>query len=750
MRYSFGNPYPTFFELILSFTGYLDLKLPRDVKKKLDDKRRERKVDHRELKTLLEKSIKQPLSTHLHDEDVEIVFSSFSDMLKKYTEVVASVSADGIRKDDLLPILWNGLFKPYLGSLLINLTKHKPGPNLVTLFIAEDRAVDVTLKWMEQNEPDWSEYLSSLTKDAKETFTDWKKGYRLPSSFSIFSLGCLACTESDGGIDWGRVRLLLLISRAIDEMKRDLSLSMFTDELRCYLWGASDKLDIEKSIRARQLLFLDKPAPEFLLVSELQHELKLKNKKNEGSKARFRHLLNQAKKLMPDGNYWFTWYEARWHLLSGDLATANDLYKKAFEACLFSAGENQERIIEEALPVAASLEKPDIVFLKDLKRMCITFGYDIPSISSDKFSNKASTLIEDWELDLWRRSFSGMFPKQGYFPEFKGYETSRKGPIVVDLPIKIKPDIKRPNKKITVGGVHGKKMPQLIWFLIEENYEAVEKLILEGKASVNVKSDAGDTPLQVALEILNVAYSKSLDDRFFNLISECPHTPEIINSRTQKLRLLPIVLAVETGRPDIVRKVLEMGADPNGRGQTDEQTPLNVCLKKIGQVKSPKLSTQKQMEIPETPEVLDSIRRHLNGLSGSTLTQQKALKERVQKDPLFIDIKNTICKLIEREVSEKMSLDKLREIARMLIEHGADVNAEHRSPIKGYTPLMLAVEQDERDLFDLMLSYGGDLTKQYTDFRTGNRVDCWDIAHYFRSNRVLESLDCVKHHFLLH
>lgn len=758
MRHKFGNPYPTFCEHILSVTGPLDLGLPTDVKKKLDDKKLARNFDHRELNELLEKAILKPLSKLIGTEIADLVFGSFCDMLQEYKNIVAYISADGVTREELIPILLNGFYKRHLGNLLLKLHDKYEGPSLVTLFINADRAVDVTLRWIEQNEAGWLGYILSLTKDQKEMFSDWKKGQRLPSSQSISTLHTLNSIEGFNEEDWNRVKLLLLLSRAIDELKREYDKAELVDDLRCYIWGASDEVNIERAIEEVQISFCNRLAPELPLIAELQHKLQRTNIKQKGDIARFRSLLDQASKLIPDENYWLTWHDARWHVLSGDLVKAKDLYKKAFNNCLFSAGENQKYIIEEALPVAASIEKRDLVFLKELKRACVTFGYDIPSIYSGKFSNKASTLIEDWEYELWENSFSTVFPKRGLFPECEKHPTNSRVSNVIDGSVKKVPCLKSPNKKVRYGANSGKKMPQLVWFMLEHDYDAVEKLMIEGGASVNVKSDSGDTPIQVALEILNVpefdiakdfkVVHRSLDDRFFDLISKYPHSIDIINSRTQKRRLLPIILAVETGRPDIVRKVLDMGADPNGRGQTDEQTPLNVCLKYIARVKQPALSTQQQKDIPQTPEVLDSVRRHLNGLSGFTLEQQKAFHEITKIDPRFLEIQEQILKAIERRITEKMSLDSLRKIAKMLIEQGADVNAEHRSPVLGYTPLMLAAELDERDLFDLMLSNGGDLTRIYTDARTHKEVDCWDIAQYFNSHRVLASLDYVKHYFV--
>ncbi|QUN04794.1 hypothetical protein KDN34_11090 [Shewanella yunxiaonensis] len=87
-----------------------------------------------------------------------------------------------------------------------------------------------------------------------------------------------------------------------------------------------------------------------------------------------------------------------------------------------------------------------------------------------------------------------------------------------------------------------------------------------------------------------------------------------------------------------------------------------------------------------------------------------------------------------------MNIIELRKIARTLIKAGADVNAEHKSPINGYTPLMLAAENDEKELFESMLIAGGDLRKTYKNTENGNDVSLFEIATYFKSQGVLRVL----------
>jgi hypothetical protein len=236
---------------------------------------------------------------------------------------------------------------------------------------------------------------------------------------------------------------------------------------------------------------------------------------------------------------------------------------------------------------------------------------------------------------------------------------------------------------------------------------------------------------------------RSLNDELFELISKEKHTKETINTRTQKKRLLPIISAVETGQPNIVEKILGMGADPNGRGLSDEQTALNLCLKHIGKIKDPDKSWKHQDAMPETPEVLDSLRRHSSGLSGFTLEHQMKYLKSLKDDLVFNECKKIVKKQMTERMLEKMSIDSMRNIARQLIASGADVNAEHASPLKGYTPLMLAVELDERSIFETMLIHGGDIKKTYKDPRDSKNVSILEIAQNFGAVNVLQVLEDI-------
>jgi len=164
-----------------------------------------------------------------------------------------------------------------------------------------------------------------------------------------------------------------------------------------------------------------------------------------------------------------------------------------------------------------------------------------------------------------------------------------------------------------------------------------DKLIAKG-ADVNDAYDSGETALLMSLEHMNVTVTEIIDGKFvsrslnrqlFNIIQQQPHDIATVNLRTQKKRLLPIISTIETGRIDVVKRILEMGATPNHRGKTDEQHPLIVCLKMIAHHKAslPVLT-------PISTELLDSMRRQSGGLNRHTLDDQR--RALAQPRPLAI------------------------------------------------------------------------------------------------------------------
>jgi ankyrin repeat protein len=741
-----STPYPTLIEIIRSTVKPLDLKCAH---KELDDYSHSVNIDIRKVEELIDQTLILPLQKCTGPSASELVSDSFRRMLSKYIHTVGTVTADKLPRESLLRVLFSHFFKTELITLLQKISQEFPGPNPVSLLSANDQAVSITLKWIGRNEQGWKHFTKGLDKEHKDRISSWSRGDSIPSSQYIQLLQTWSKGPFPEQINWERVKLWILLSRSIEALKRNSNSISYLDDVRIGLLSgqASSEMDVEiDDLNTRCRL---KSEGFFKEIDNLRSKYSPQLAKEPHDKEQMRSSILALRKSHPNESYWIDWLDARWHVMSEDLNCACTLYEKAFNHSLYRSGKWLKTIIEESIVVAASLDKPNKVFLKHLRWANITFGYDIPSITCNTPSNKFEDSIEDWEVHNWRAHLNTIFPSSGYFNlEACNSLTPRKGPSIITNEAAIKPDYRYPDRKIKIGDTWKKTMPQLIWFLIKEDYDVVEKLIQKG-ANVNVFSDSGDTPIIIALQSLDVTelpYS-SLDSRFFELISAHNHNPKIINGRTHKKRLLPITLAVETGRPEIVKKILDLGANPNNRGLTDEQTALNLCIKRIGMIKDPSTFWKNQNMMPPTPEVLDSIRRHTSGAAGFTLEQQKLYMERNKSRGVFTEFERIAKEMLTKRVCEMMTLSNMREIAKLLAGKGADPNAEHISPLRGYTPLMLAAELDERELFEVMLINGGDPAKHYRDPRSQRKINCWDIAKEFSSNEVQQLLDDIKPHF---
>ena len=719
------TPYPNPFEIIRYVLRCLDLKQSN---KRLDDLAGKSIYDPRELTRELEQSVPSTLKKYMGPVASDKISTSLSTFIDCYLhDIVGKTAADGVSRADVLGLLIRSCIKEHLVGFVTELNQELKAPHPSFWFSPGGNTVGATFAWLEEHQPDLTAYLASLSKENRDRISSWRNGNELPSAQSIqllFSTNdpsetCATSRNKDFA------KTLLFMARAVDFIKRHEPGEMLIDEARLSIWSAEE--DIHPGIeikRIRDQLLLSS-GNENQLIGKLRRVLKPNVKKSDSLD--HQETIKQSREIIKGSSsrqsagYWIDWLDARWHVFSGNLAEANRLYKETFEKASFVAGDNLKHIIKEALVVAANQSKADAVFLKQLKWSLINFGYDIPSASSPKPSHKVLETIEGWEIEQWENAFFQVFPEEGLYPgtEFDFNDDST-GPLILTNPEKINPDYRYPDRTIKVGDTWKRSMPQIVWFALDENIEVCRKLLEKG-ANINVKSEVGDTPILMALEALNltaVPY-RSLNDKLYLLLSKERHNAETINTRTQKKRLLPIISAVETGRVEIVDKILSMGANPNGRGKTDEQSPLNVCLKLIGIIKNPGLSKNEQLNIPITTEVLDSIRRYSQGSFGFTLEDQIKVLERMGPSVLFQQTRESHIDLMYQRIIENTSLEEMRRIASLLIKAGADVNAEHRSPINGYTPLMLAAELDEADLFEIMLVHGGDTAKTYIDPKSG-------------------------------
>ncbi|MBA6339602.1 ankyrin repeat domain-containing protein [Colwellia sp. MB02u-10] len=744
-------PYPTYIEIVRALSKCFGVK---NSNKTLDDKAFDKSADFCQVSELIEEAF-LPISKYLGQDLATRIKSYITDFFDEYNSIISNIYADGISRKKMLDILSSSTFSKNILSSYTKELSLVSGPNPILFFSFDNSCIPQVLKWIEDKEPGWSKFVERLDKVNRDKVKSWENEDHIPSIQSIGLIQSWSNGPLPEQINWVRVRVLLWLASVMDRSNREYDIANLIETCRLSSWGVNSDSDVGKNIYKTQKLFKLEASKILPKISVVQQGLKRTVSKDTNAQEHFRDILNELRAAIYNDEkgyhitYWIDWHEARWAVFSGDLVKAVELYKSAFDSCLFRAGINQKFIIEEALVVASCAKSPDRVFLKKLKSALLTFKYDIPSINKTKSSNKFSDFIEQWEIENWRAGFKLVFPDIGAFPNTsREVPEAKVGPILSMGNEDITPDYDNVNKKVKVGETWKKTWPQLAWFIYQEDKAVVSKLLDEG-ASVNVSSSSGDTPLIMSLECMDVLATPyaSLDVSFFHKVSKVIHNKDIVNQTTQKKKLLAIISAVQSGRLDIVRKVIEMGADVDKRGMTDNQTALNVCIKLIGMIKDPSKYWKEQLSMEVTPEVLDSYRRHTAGISGFSLNHQASALGKQNGDPIFQQAMNSIINLQKERVEKYYGIEELREISEYLIDVSADVNSEHSSPIKGYTPMMLAAELDEVDIFKTMLVKQGNPRKTYFCKNTHKFVDCWDIAEYFDSKLVLALLNDIKFAF---
>lgn len=118
---------------------------------------------------------------------------------------------------------------------------------------------------------------------------------------------------------------------------------------------------------------------------------------------------------------------------------------------------------------------------------------------------------------------------------------------------------------------------------------------------------------------------------------------------------------------------------------------------------------------------------------------------------------NNYHQMLKKQLSynyKQFRLDEMRNIAKLLLDNGANPNSKHDyADIKGNTPFLLACESNEAELVAYMLSANGngskrikvDINAVYRDssFNVGMPVSYEIICKHYKS---LETLNVIKTH----
>ncbi len=469
--------------------------------------------------------------------------------------------------------------------------------------------------------------------------------------------------------------------------------------------------------------------------------------------------------------------QAEAKVLTGDYEGAISIFEDAIPLALYSTDRRNLvffpfmkgfTFFDLALSVGSILG--DRPFLKRMKAYGILFGHFGLPIKAEKPTNEEivkkqknywdfhvnknsrtkELIVEDWEVDQWVCNFFKMFPKE-MITDYEKIIPLKKN---VDMPIFInkyplkEPILSDPNYIHTTDW---KKWPQLVWFTAFGNVDVVKKL-LELNADVNKLTSSGESALFWALEHMtldNNPEERKIGKILFDLISSKEHDPKTVNVPLDKKKETCLGRAVLCGDVNVVKKLIQMGAKVSTENYNEcaiQSTDRETLLYKVVKHYKADASLDKFINHFTSPEIYDGFRRQSEFLRGSTNDQVASTMSSMMNSPIMRPIMDSSLK----QATKAFDNDSLYEIAKLLLENGADPNYGHNiNGLIGNTPLMMAIENKAFDMLKLLIEYGGDPTligrgKTSIDYPQFN---CWDVAEFYKADEILKYLNDNRDRF---
>ena len=734
------TPYFTIQHLLREFAKGLGTKVLAS--KEIDDACKDNEITPQQLTRLKSILIHNLLTEYVNIYFADHFMGQIEKVFEQYLEVMESIPLEGVNADKAQAVVSKYFISFSVANICAScLEGMKTTPQEMAL--SGRTALNFTFENLRRNR-EWCEFEATCTKEQKDRFRIWSLGDKseLPDITKIDILG----NKWQRGNSWGTFKARLITARFWDYFFYrdgccDLNLirllqpssfiSYFQQQLINLLHSDTVKykntsamgLDLWKLLRLREPKTLEVKKRCKKIIPDLKIKLDKLNVNEEAI-------------------YYYYWMVARFELHQGNLSNALDNYKLAFERALYRQGENTNCIIQEALMVACRLPQPDKVFINRLRRMAVIFGIDaMPSGSNKSEKKKKCEDIESWEISAYAKDFNSFFTKDSFFPDavYPPLVQPNYGLWAVDESAH-KLDLRRPNKNFKVGRAGGliKKIPQIVYFSMKNDLDAIKKL-LEAGADINKLSESNESAILMAVQDMQVNLEplNSMSSTKFDLISSLPDLDKSINAVTLKKKLTPLGCAVQTGRLDIVKKVIELGAKIDQRHDVGDETPLFTCIGLISRHTRPDIPDQLAEMMKYSIKNLQSVRAHAAGLFPHDLNQLKQVISKKEKNTQFSSIMQMSKNYIQANFEKYTTAKGFREIALFLIEQGANPNAKHDTALHDFTPLMLAAELDEAELFYYMAKAGGDINDSCINPQNNQRNSCYEIAAHWRSQSVI-------------
>lgn len=709
--------------------------------KKIDDTCKKLEINPHDLRILKARLIHEPLKKYVNVYFADHLLEQIDSVLDLYLNFVRNVDLDGVDAQVAQSYI-NKYFLSYAVSYICREMLEGMHVTPKELAWLNQSAMSLAISKNESS-GDWQAYIDSCDKAQKDKLRNWCKGYNaeLPDIGGIASIG----ERWENNNSWGTLKARLVIGRFWDHFfyrTQICDLNMIrVMEPDDYIAQTAYAL---KGIQLAGAIKYEKTTQYALGLFEI---LRLRVPKTEEGQSKCQEYLSKLGRYQKEldknaeTTYYWHWMNARYHLHSGDIEESLHSYQVAFEQVLYRAGENINCIIREAMIVACRVKQPPKVFINRLRSMAAVLRLDILPKGTLPTKKAKPELIEDWEVSAISKLFDSYFTRESFFPGagYPPFYGDRFG-IWMTGADSHQLDTKKPNKVLNVGMNGGlvKKMPQVVYYSMEDGIESVRQL-LESGADVNKLSSANESALLFAVQTMqaNLAPIGSMSQELFDLITSKSHDTATLSAITPKRKLSVLGCAIQTGRFDVVKKVLELGADIEQRHDVGHESPLFTCISLIGKLRRPHVAQALWEMNRYSEQSLQSVMAHSAGLLPHDKEHLKKALQKQDKDPKFQAINQAQIEYVESNVRKYLNLEELREIGKLLLEHGANPNSKHDTALHGYTPLMLAIEFDEVELVSCMLKAKGNLSDTCIDPRNRRRASCFEIARHWKSESVL-------------
>ncbi len=556
---------------------FLPAEVVRAIARAIDSKNDSESLDNKCHDLYLSKNeLDQLINIHIHKviERVELKKSVENElkalvaqMFDDYLKIVATYNLSERNRDDIGPWIIEAFFCPHLINIVSFLgvrTKPFQKSDYIELMTDTSTSLELAFKIVEERVKGWSAFYASLSKGDKDKITAWRRGADLPSRTSLMSIFNTQNAPKN-------VLVFLLTARAIEYFKRSHESDIFNQYIEQPRSLDSSMVMFEEAIFALETRDTD-----------YVHRLFEKNDD------KFRNSISAI--IMELLAYSVASFA------KNDLEQAKKRFIDAFDLSLYRSGHICEKVIEVGFVIASWQETPDMTLISKLKSVQNLYGYTLPTIVTEDTKRKKENLVEDWEINMWRSN------AQRVFNEFKVELPEKYQVSSAILPIHLNAkelalDLKKPNKKVKLNDnskLHRDKnkkkqvTTQLIWNTLLEDLNAVNKLLQAG-ADINILSDNNESALLIALQYMNLTEPHEPDDSFYQALKGLEYTPKTINAVTAKKHLFPLLSAVQTGRPDVVEHIVNLGADVNQKGGGSHLDALTMCISLIGTIKNSKL-----------------------------------------------------------------------------------------------------------------------------------------------------------------